>query len=389
MKNHKVRKTSLKKNIFSTILFLWFLFITGKHCFGGDLQRFIFEETVMSIPARIIICAENESDAKSAANAVFQRFDELNKIMSDYDSDSEVMRICQIGAKSGEPVQVSNDLFRVLQFSKQISIASDGAFDVTIGPVIRLWRRARRLRALPEKELLDNARQLVGNALWEIDEKSQTVTLKRDKMRFDLGGVAKGDAIDQAVEVLKTHKIPAALVDVGGDIRSYGQPPTHSANSEKIIPNIQNSKISKIQNENDSGVNSWIIGVSANGQAICHVAAQDVAMASSGDAERFVEWDGVRYSHIVDPKTGLGLTDHKAVTVFAKDAITADALASALSILPPEKGLKLLEQYEGTAAMICRKISRLPDAKNHSPVSQSETEFFYSPNWKNLNFQTP
>ncbi|MDR1383214.1 MAG: FAD:protein FMN transferase [Planctomycetaceae bacterium] len=343
----------------------------------------------MSIPSRIIVCADNELDAEHAAGAAFQRFDELNGVMSDYDSDSEVMQICQIGAKSGKPVQVSDDLFRVLKFSKQTSIASDGAFDITVGPVVRLWRRARRQHALPEKELLDNAYQLVGNDLWEIDEKSQTVLLKRDKMRFDLGGIAKGDAIDQVIEVLKAHKIPAALVDVGGDIRSYGKPPIDSADIRKSTQNIQSPQTSEIQNENNFDVNGWVIGVSANGQTVCRVAAQDIAMASSGDSERFVEWNGVRYSHIVDPKTGLGLTDHKAVTVFAQDAITADALASALSVLPPEKGLELLEQYKGTAAMICRTIPVTSDTKNHSSESQSKMEFFYSESWKNLNFQTP
>ena len=307
----------------------------------------------MSIAVRIIVCAESESAATVAAESAFRRIHELEARMTDFDSDSELMQMCRLAGKTGEPVAVGDDLFRVLKKSKQISIESQGAFDITVGPVVRLWRRARRLHEFPEKRLLDDARALVGNDLWELDDEAKTVTIKKDKVLFDLGAIAKGDIIDQAVAVLQNHGIAAALVDAGGDIRAYGVPC-------------------------DNDATGWLIGVSAHGKEVGRVVSDSIAMASSGDLSRYVIFDGVRYSHIVDPKTGIGLTNQTAVTVFAPDATTADALATALSVLPPEEGMNLLAQYEGTAAMICRQ---LPQSDQDA---QNETEVWYSENWEKL-----
>ena len=322
-------------------------------CIAEDLHRYTYEEIAMSIPVRIVVCSESESKAQVAAETAFRRVHELDAIMTDYDSDSELLQMCRQGGKTGEPATVSDDLFRVLQKSKQFSIDSGGAFDITVGPVVRLWRRARRLHEFPEKRLLDEAVALVGNDLWEIDAETQTVTIKKDKVLFDLGGIAKGDIIDQAIAVLKRHGIAAALVDAGGDIRVYGIP-------------------------GDNNANGWLIGVSALGKEVGRVVSDDIAMASSGDLSRYVLIDEVRYSHIVDPKTGIGLTNQTAVTVFAPDATTADALATVLSVLPPEEGLKLLTKYEGTAAMISRQ------SLQDSQTTQNETEVWHSENWKPL-----
>ena len=343
------------RDLWPTMLLL-FLTCLCRQGVAAELQRYAFEEIAMSIPVQIVICAENELVATVAADAAFQRVHELNAIMTDYDSDSELMQLCRQGGKTGNPVSVNDDLFRVLRKSKQISTDSLGAFDITIGPVVRLWRRARRLHQFPEQRLLDDARTVVGNDLWEIDEQAQTVTIKKDKVSFDLGGIAKGDIIDQAILTLKNHGIAAALVDAGGDIRAYGIPP-HQATKSK--------------DADTSEVNGWVIAISAHGKEVSRVVSDGIAMASSGDLSRYVILDGVKYSHIIDPKTGMGLTNQTAVTVLAPDAMTADALASALSILPPEVGLKILEKYEGTAAMISRLL----------PQKSQEIEVFYSENW--------
>ena len=335
---------------------------------AAELHRYTFEEIAMSIPVRMVICAENESAASVAAEAAFRRVHELDAIMTDYDSDSELMQLCRQGGKTGEPVPVSDDLFRVLKKSKQISTDSFGAFDITVGPVVRLWRRARRLHQFPEQRLLDDARAVVGNDLWEIDEKSQTVIIKKDKVSFDLGAIAKGDIIDQAILVLKNQGITAALVDAGGDIRAYRIPPSNDAEGSDAKDHGTKTEVA----------GGWVIGISAHGKEVGRVnfdcVSDDIAMASSGDLSRYVILDDVRYSHIIDPKTGIGLTNQTAAIVFAPDAITADALATALSILPPEAGLKLLEKYEGTAAMISRLL----------PQNPQETEVFFSENWKRL-----
>ena len=336
----------------------------------------------MSIPVRIVICAENEAVAQAAAEAAFRRVHKLDAIMTDFDSESELIQLCIKGGQSGEPVPVSRDLFRVLNKAKQISTASDGAFDVSVGPIVRLWRRARRMHIFPEQELLDRARLLVGNELWEIDESAQTVTLKKDKMRFDLGGIAKGDIIDQAIETLKAEGITAALVDAGGDVRVYGVPP-----QTMIQQKVANAQAPKNLSDAETQApvpSGWLVGVSAHGKEVGRFVSDDMAMASSGDMSRFVTFDGVRYSHIVDPKTGLGLTSQTAVTVLAPDAITADALASALSVLPPEKGLKLLEQFEGSAAMICQRNPESQQAEHTDIKENTSVTVWTSGNWSRL-----
>ncbi|MCL2348904.1 MAG: FAD:protein FMN transferase [Planctomycetaceae bacterium] len=313
-------------------------------CGMPSRHRYVFFDMPMTVPVEITLEAENEVVAKEAADAAFRRFHELNDIMSDYDPESEVVRIAHQAGQTGKPVKISDDLFRVLDKSKEMATVSEGAFDVTVAPLVKLWRRAGRLKSFPEAILLEQARRLVGNDLWSIDENDRTVTIKKNGVRFDLGGIAKGDAIDQAIQILKKAGIPAAVVNAGGDLRMYGQPACPSREEKNA-----NSNAGFKQNGQ-----RWVIGVSVQGKEEFRVTACDVAVASSGDLERHVILDGKQYSHIIDPHTGIALTDRGAVTVIAPDAITADALASALSVLPPEKGLALLDRYPETSALIAR-----------------------------------
>jgi len=314
-------------------------------------QRFEYQEYRMAVPVRIIVDAENQKQADEAAQAAYSRFQQLDQIMSDYDPESELMRMCREAGATGQPVRVSDDLWRVLVKAKEISGVSNGAFDITVSPVVKLWRRARRLQRLPETELLEEAQSLVGDHYWELDAETQSVRILKDGVRMDLGGIAKGDAIDQAIEILKEHGIRAGLVDAGGDLRVYGTPSEPKWNSK------------------GEPVQAWIIDITKHGQTAARIFATDLAVASSGDLEQHLVIDGVQYSHIIDPRTGTALTDHGAVTVTAPDAITADALASALSVLSSEEGLLLLEKYPGSAAIITR-------------MSQGTMKTWASPLWK-------
>jgi thiamine biosynthesis lipoprotein len=227
--------------------------------------------------------------------------------MTDYDSESELMLLCE----SRGSINVSDDLFVVLQAAKRYSTISEGAFDVTVGPVVRLWRRSRRLQTLPSERHIEQAKQLVGNHLWELDEKTRSVRLLKPGMQFDLGAIAKGYAIDKAFEMIQKHGISSLLVDAGGDIR-VGVPP----------PGTDGWRIAK---ENET------------------VLLKNIAMATSGSRFQFVEIDGVRYSHIVDPKTGLGMTGLNTVHITAPTAMEADALATAAILLGKEKGTALID----------------------------------------------
>lgn len=292
------------------------------------LIRFDFHEIQMGVSFRIVLYAPNEPSANKAARAAFDRIDQLNRIMSDYDPKSELMRLCK-SAQPGHPVKVSPELLFILSRSNALSRKTKGAFDVSVGPVVRLWRRARRRKQLPDPLRLAEARRQVDYRSIVIDEKTGTVTLQKTGMRLDLGGIAKGYAGDQALAVLRQRGITRAMIDGSGDI-VVGDPPP--------------------------GKRGWKIGIAPlekpDGPPSRTLQLSNAAVATSGDAFQYVEIAGKRYSHIVNPKTGLGLTTRSSVTVIAPDGITADSLASAVAVLGAKKGLKLIEVTKKTAALI-------------------------------------
>jgi FAD:protein FMN transferase len=245
--------------------------------------------------------------------------------MSDYQADSELNLLCEKPA--GIPVPVSEDLFRVLQRSDHISRISRGAFDVTVGPYVRLWRFARKRKVLPTPAEVAAARTTVGWEKVRLDPRNRTATLEVPGMRLDLGGIAKGYSADQALRELKIHGITRAFVAASGDI-SLGDPPP--------------------------GERGWKVGISGWGSsdAPCTLVLHNTGISTSGDAEQFIDIDGVRYSHIVSPVTGLGLTERIQVSIVAPDATATDGLATAVSVLGKEAGLRLIEQESRTAALI-------------------------------------
>jgi thiamine biosynthesis lipoprotein len=293
------------------------------------LGRYEFAETHMGSEFKIVLYSPDEPAARRASRAAFDRIAALDAAFSDYQPESELMRLCD--RAGGPPVEVSPDLFDILQRSRAIYERSGGAFDVTVGPVVRLWRRARRDRKMPAAETLARARTLVSSDLVTLDAKSHTVRLARPGMKLDLGGIAKGYASEEAVKVLKREGLPRALVAGAGDI-VVGDPPP--------------------------GLEGWTIAIAAlepdKSPPERYLSLRNTAISTSGDAERYVEIDGKRYSHIVDPKTGLGVVDRSSVTVVAPDGATADALDTAVYVLGPERGLPLVESTSGAAALIVR-----------------------------------
>jgi thiamine biosynthesis lipoprotein len=297
------------------------------------LTRFTFAEPHMGTRFQFILYAPDEAAARRTASAAFDRIAALDAIMSDYRPTSELMRLCEKAGR--EPVPVSEDLFTVLARAQEFSRLTAGAFDVTVGPVVRLWRETRKTRQLPDPKTLAEARALVGYNQVQLDEKIRTVRLLKPGMLLDLGGIAKGYAADAALAVLKKHGIDHALVAAGGDIAVSGPPP---------------------------GSGGWTVGIASlerpNGKPRRSLLLKGSAVSTSGDAEQFVEIGGVRYSHIVDPRTGMALTGKNSVTVIAHDATTTDALATAVCILGSEKGLALVEKMEGVAAYFMRGTAK-------------------------------
>ena len=323
---------------------MFFVVVIGGYPLTGDAPRYEFRRTCMGSEITILIYSDDPALAKRAADAAFDRVQSLDKVLSDYDPESELMRLCDHAG--GPPVKVSDDLLRVLKTAIDWAERSDGAFDPTIGPLVRQWRRARRERKLPNPENLATARKLVGWRKLHLDEATHAARLDLPGMRLDLGGIAKGDAAQEALKVLREHKITHALVAAAGDIAA-GEPPP--------------------------GSEGWRVELRPLGPAdpspphVVHLVNQ--AASTSGDAERYVEIDGVRYSHIVDPRTGLCLTERSGVSVLAADGASADALATACAVLGAEPGLKLVESTPGASAIFAgwegqnveiRRSTRLP-----------------------------
>lgn len=295
------------------------------------LHRYQFEEPQMGVPFRIVLYAKDPANANGAARAAFRRVSELNDILSDYESESELNRLTRT-AGTGKSVRLSDDLWRVLSRAQEIARASNGAFDVTAGPYISLWRRARRQHELPSPARLEQARNAVGYNKLILDRSKRSARLLVPKMRLDLGAIAKGYAADEALKTLRKHGITRAMVMASGDIAAGDPPPGRPGWRIEIAPlDVPGAPPRRF------------------------VLLKRYGLATSGDVFQFVEINGVRYSHIVDPRTGIGLTDHSLVTVIAPDAMTADALATAVSVLGPHDGMKLVEQMPGTAALIVRK----------------------------------
>lgn len=294
-----------------------------------NLKRFAFREPHMGTEFHILLYSTDEPSARRASSSAFARVEQLNATLSDYDPNSELMRLC--ARAGGPPVPVSDDLFHVLKLALEISQRSAGAFDPTVSPVGRLWRRARRNHRLPDPDTLQKARSLVDYRNVRLNDQDHTVQLLKKGMKLDLGGIAKGFAADEAMKVLKAHGITRALVAAAGDIATADPPP---------------------------GRSGWVVSVAplkaaSEGPSPALLLANQ-AVSTSGDAEQFVEIDGVRYSHIVDPRTGLGVQGRSSASVVAPNATTTDALATALSVLGPDEGMKLIEQSDATAAFYVR-----------------------------------
>jgi thiamine biosynthesis lipoprotein len=300
---------------------------------AAALERFEYQEAHMNLPFRLVLYAPVKEQADAAARKAFERIEEINHIMSDYDPESELSLLSRSSGQ-GKAVAVSPDLWQVLERARQLSEQSQGAFDVTVGPCVNLWRKARRERKMPDPNQLARARRAVGYQHMRLDSRSHSVELLVPDMRLDLGGIAKGFALDEAYQVLKKHGITRALVTGGGDM-TLGDPPPGKKGWRIELPPLD----------------------ATNAPPTKYVLLHNAGLATSGDLFQRLEINGQRYSHIVDPRTGIGLTDHSLVTVIARDGMTADSLTKVVSVLGPEKGLQFIRQKTRAAVRVVRKPS--------------------------------
>lgn len=291
------------------------------------LHRFQAREPHMGVDVTITLYAPSEAVANDAVKTAFQRIAALNKVFSDYDPESEAMRLCT-DTPVGQLVPISEDLSIVLTAARNWSEKTDGAFDVTVGPLVDLWRRSRRSKKLPTPEAIREAQQRVGYQQVRLLTDPPRAALMRENMRLDFGAIAKGYAAEEAVKSLAKVGINRCLVSIAGDIAA-GEAPLDAP--------------------------GWKIGIappSADAEPSRYLKLVNACVSTSGDAYQFVEIGGVRYAHIVDPRTGLGLTHRCSVTVVSKSGTTSDALDTAATILGAERGSKLIDDTEGAAGLL-------------------------------------
>lgn len=300
-------------------------------------SRFTYTEYLMGQDARLVVYAGDEAAAQKACKAAFERIAVLDAMMSDYRPDSELMRLSD--KAGGPPVHVSPELFLVLKRAQEVSRLSNGYFDVTVGPVVGLWRKARKDGKLPDPAALERARRLVGWRMMTLNDKDQTVQLAKPGMRLDLGGIAKGYAGDEAQRVLKENGITRAMIDIGDIVLS--DPPPNAKGWSIEVP--------------DSKKPAMLLS--------------NCAISSSGDTEQYVVIGGVRYSHVVDPHTGQSLKNRVQATVIAKDGLTSDPLSTSMTLVDKKTRAKLLDAFPGAQCFVRRLADEPGAGKGRSLLS--------------------
>ncbi|MEX2531903.1 MAG: FAD:protein FMN transferase [Gemmatimonadota bacterium] len=320
---------------------------------SSDLERFEFAEVHMAMRVRIVLYAPDRVTASDAATAAFARIADLEDILSDYRTGSELRRLEE---RPGEWVAASEELFTAMEAALEMARLTDGAFDPTVGPVSRLWRDARRAGRLPSPFAIDSARALTGWEKLALDADRKAIRVGAPGMRLDLGGIAKGYILDEALHAAAVRGVDRVLLEAGGDIRVGAPPPRVYGDTApegwRIRMGSGPASGEARAGEADDAPAEVLPRELPPSLARRAGALREAALATSGSDAQFLEVDGVRYSHILDPRTGLGVTHHLTATVIAPTGMLADALATALSVLSLEEGTQLLAQFPEVEAAV-------------------------------------
>ncbi len=287
---------------------------------------------VMGTFARAVAIAADSKIADKAIEAAISEIQSVDKLMSDYKSDSEISQVNRDGFIRA--VAISEPTYEVLKRSIEFSKLTGGAFDITVGPLVDLWRSAKKKSAVPSEEELAAAKAKVGFEKLILDDRQRTVRFAVEGMRLDLGAIGKGYAVDKAIEAAQRAGALGAMVDLGGHIRCFGKPPKGKT---KWSIGLQNPKVNKNADESD----------------LLLILKLDIAaVATSGDYQQFALIEGKRYSHIINRQTGAGAQGLSSVTIIADSATDADALATAVSVMGAEKGFALIKTMPGVEAIL-------------------------------------
>jgi FAD:protein FMN transferase len=314
------------KQWISILLMIVMVMMMAGCALGGIFAPKPYKETRFLMDTIIEITAYGP-DKETAVQAAFDEFKRLHDVSNNFDPDSQVTKVNQMAGK--EKVVVDQDLVTMIRRASELSDQLGGTFDLTVGPLTDLWGIGRKGDYIPSQSEIDQVLPLTGYHLVEIDNEHSTVYLPRAGMKLDLGGIAKGYATDRAIEVLKAKGITSALINAGGDVRVIGKKPDGTPWRIGVQdPRNQEGVIAKLS------LTQWD------------------TMETSGDYQRFIMHDNVRYSHILDPRTGRQPREVTSVTIVNNSSGDGDILSTAIFVLGVEKGLEKLKQFPGTEAII-------------------------------------
>ena len=294
-------------------------------------KKYIFEQPEMGSPFTITIYAQDSLQAATLAILAFGLADSLNFILSDYIDSSEINCLSRRSG-AGVYIPVSEPLFHIVQEAQKASELSKGAYDITVGPVIKLWRKARKIGALPNLDSLKIAMQKVGYKYIHLDTIHNSIWLEKKGMQLDVGGLGKGFVAQAALDFIMKNGCRKVMVNAGGKIVTGDAP---------------------------GNQHGWLIGINAPEEKEDilprMLSLHNTAVSTSGDLYQNVKIDGRTYSHIVNPKTGIGLTHSTNVTAIAPDGTTADWLSTACSILTAKEAMRLIKKVNNAALLITEK----------------------------------
>jgi thiamine biosynthesis lipoprotein len=324
--------------------------------------------------ATVTLIAPDGKRAVVAMDSAFAAIDSVNSWMNPYSETSEIYALNN--APEGKTVRVNPATFTVLMGAAHHHLISGGAFDVTVGPFVRMWKTCSAEDRRPGAEELRSALRLVGMRKLRLNQAGLRVWFTTPGMQVDLGGIAKGYAIDAAVEAIRRAGVQDGIVEIGGDLRCFGsipggligrearlpvralrprpgRTPARAASgdqpAEKAFAGIRRTDRVEITDRK-----AWPLGIQSpfGERLLGKIHLHEGAVATSGHYRRFVTIGGQRFSHIIDPRSGMPVSDPASVTVIAPDALTADALATAITVLGAEAGLAHADSLPGVEALI-------------------------------------
>jgi len=316
------------------------LLLAGSALHSGDVQAewLSREEAIMGTRCAVELWAEDRAAGDAAIEAVFADMRRIDAAMSTYKPDSEVSRVNATAGKG--PVKISDELFALLETAQQYSALSHGVFDITYASVGYLYDYRAHVR--PDAAAIDKALPNVDYRQLKLDPAKHTIAFGKPGMRIDLGGIGKGYAVDRGIEILKARGFAHALVNAGGDTRVIGD------------------RLGK----------PWVIGIrhpDRKDEVVLRIPLEDAAFSTSGDYERYFDEGGVRYDHIIDPKTGRSPHGVRSVTVIASTATRTDGLTKSVFIMGARDGIEFINGLDDADAIVISDDGKVSYSRGLAP----------------------